>query len=217
VNGFTVLDIKKRFSNALERTYAAGQVIIYDGDAPGFVHFVISGAVKFYDINSDGSEKIMHIGGKGSIFPLFYSFEDKKQVDGFYATIAETSVIMVPLANFRQELERSPDYAFQALQWYANEMDHLVQRLKSMEKSTAKQRVLQALLYLCDQHSITSQKTKWCRVSFPVTQQTLADLTGLTRETVNITLKDPDCEKLVKNHRQSYDIHREGIVEILAS
>jgi CRP-like cAMP-binding protein len=216
VNSLTYIDVKDRFPNATERTYGTGQVIIYDGDSPNFVRFIKSGAVKFYDSDENGNEKIMHISGRGSIFPLFYSFEDKEQVDGFYATISETKVVMVPLADFRRELKETPDYAFRTLQWYANEMDHLVLRLKSMERGSAKQRVLQALLYLCDQHS-TMTKTKWRRVTFPVTQQTLAELTGLTRETVNITLKDSKYEKLVRNHRQSFDIDREGVAEALTN
>jgi CRP/FNR family cyclic AMP-dependent transcriptional regulator len=217
VNSFTPSDIKDRFPDATERTYGAGQVIIYDGDAPNFVRFIKTGAVKFYDSDENGNEKIMHISGAGSIFPLFYSFEDKKQVDGFYATIAETEVIMVPLKEFRAELKNSPDYAFQTLQWYANEMDHLVLRLKSMEKSSAKNRILQALLYLCDQHATPAKNPKWYRVTFPVTQQTLAELTGLTRETVNINLKDPQYEKLVRNQRRNFDIDREAVADALTS
>src|SRR5690606_10145616 len=87
VNVFTPSEVKKHFPHAVERTYSAGQIVIYHGDAPNHVMFIVSGAVKFYDTDDDGNEKIMHIGGEASIFPLFYSFEDKESVDAFYATI----------------------------------------------------------------------------------------------------------------------------------
>lgn len=216
MNIFTATDIKKRFPNALERTYGPGQIIIYDGDSPNLVRFIKSGAVKFYDVDADGREKIMHIGGEASLFPLFYSFEGKDSVTGFYATITKTEMLAVPLEDFRKELRNSPEYAFSTLQWYAGEMDHLVLRLKSLEKSSAKQKILQALFYLSDQHATQSRgQTKWYRINFPLTQQTLADMTGLTRETVNITLKDPELNNLVRNKKQHFEIDHENIKEIV--
>jgi CRP-like cAMP-binding protein len=200
----------------MERTYPAGQIIIYDGDAPNLVFFITSGAVKFYDTDSEGREKIMHIGGEGSLFPLFYVFENKDSVNGFYATIDETNVFCVPLEDFQNELKNSSDYAFRTLRWYAEEMDHLVSRVKSLEKSSAKHKVVQALNYLSDQHATTPKgQTKWSRINFPLTQQTLADITGLTRETVNITLKELETAKVARTKRQVVEINRDMIEDNL--
>lgn len=216
MNIFTSSEVKKHFPHAVERTYSAGQIVIYHGDAPNHVMFIESGAVKFYDTDNDGNEKIMHIGGEASVFPLFYSFEDKQSVDAFYATIAETKVLLVPLADFQAKLKTSADYAFRTLRWYAEEMDHIVLRLKSMEKSSAKQKILQAFKYLGSQHATQLKaQSKWRRVNFSLTQQTLADLTGLTRETVNITLKDPDLLRLVRIRRQTFDIDCEKVEAVL--
>lgn len=199
----------------MERTYAAGQTIIYHGDQPSHVAFVKSGAIKFFDIDSDGNEKILHIGGEGSIAPLFYSFEDKPAVDAYYATLCKTEVLLVSLEKFREKLSTSSQFAADTLRWYATEMDHIVLRLKSLEKSTAKQKVLQALYYLSDQHATQSTiKGEWYRINFPVTQQTLANLTGLTRETVNITLNDPECQNLIRNNRgQRFEINKSEVAK----
>ncbi len=217
MNIFTSSEVKKHFPNAVERTYGAGQIVIYHGDAPNHVMFIVSGAVKFYDTDTEGNEKIMHIGGEASIFPLFYSFEDKKSVDAFYATLTETKVLLVPLIDFQNKLKTSADYAFRTLRWYAAEMDHIVLRLKSMEKSSAKEKVLQAFYYLSTQHATEGRTNKWFKVNFPLTQQTLADLTGLTRETVNITLKDPDILRLVRIRRQTFNIDKNQVTKILKS
>lgn len=210
VNIFTPKEVLRHFPEAIERTYAAGQTIIYDGDQPVQVVFVKSGAIKFFDIDDEGNEKILHIGGEGSIAPLFYSFEDKPAVDAYYATLCKTEALLVPLTKFREKLRVSPRFAAETLRWYAAEMDHIVLRLKSMEKSTTRQKVLQALYYLSDQHATKNViKGEWYRINFPVTQQTLANLTGLTRETVNITLNDPECAKFIRSHRgQRFEINK---------
>ena len=146
-------EVIRHFPHAVERTYSHGQIIVYYGDAPRHVMFIKSGAVKLYDTDSEGNEKIMHIGGEGSIFPLFYSFEDKISVDAFYASLTKTELLLVPITDFQRKLKTDAPYAFEILRWYASELDHSMLRLKSMEKSNAKQKIAQALTYLCEQHA----------------------------------------------------------------
>lgn len=217
MNIFTATQVLKDFPHAMARTYETGQIILYDGDQPNHVMFIKRGAIKFFDNDSEGNEKILHIGGKGSIAPLFYPFEDKSAVDAFYAALCKTEVLLVPIEDFRQKLRSSAEYAYSTLRWYAEEMDHIVLRLKSLEKSSAKQKVIQALHYLSEQHATkeTADKT-WCRISFPVTQQIIADLTGLTRETVNIVLNDPEPLSFIRsNSRQRLEINRKKLADAL--
>jgi CRP/FNR family transcriptional regulator len=215
VNNFTPARILADFSGAIERTYGNGQIVVYDGDTPEHIMFIKKGAVKFFDIDADGNEKILHISGVGGVFPLFYTFEDKDHVNDFYETVGRTELILVPLKEFREKLRASPEYTFQLLQWYAAQMDHIVLRLKSLEKSTSKQKILQALYYLSDQHATQSKTSHWYRINFPVTQQTLANLTGLTRETVNVTLKDKELLKVVRKSGTHFEIDHAKITKML--
>lgn len=217
MNIFTPTRVIKDFPEATTRVYEPGQIILYEGDQPSHVKFIKRGAVKFFDTDHDGNEKILHIGGAGSIAPLFYPFEDKDAVDAFYGALCETEVILVPIDDFRHKLRTSTEYAYNVLRWYAEEMDHIVLRLKSLEKSNARQKVLGALLYLSDQHATKeSAKKTWRRISFPVTQQMLADLTGLTRETVNSTINDPECMKYVRSDsRQQFEVNKSKIAALL--
>jgi len=216
VKNFTVLDVQKHFPHAVARTYSAGQIIIYHGDTPNHVMFIESGAVKFYDTDTDGNEKIMHISGAGGLIPLFYSFEDKPSVDAFYATITETKIWLVPITEFHNKLKTDAPYSFATLRRYAEELDHIVLRLKSLEKSSAKQKILQAFHYLGQQHATRNRvSNEWYRINFPLTQQTLADMTGLTRETVNITLKDPDVLRVIRIKRHTFEINCHKISEAL--
>src|SRR5688572_24508355 len=110
----------------MERVYEAGQIVVYNGDSPQHVVFVIKGAYKFHDVDADGNEKILHIGGPQSFFPLFYSFEGKPQVDAFYTTLAKSRLLYIPLSDFRYKLKTDPKFTFRILTWYAQEMDHIV-------------------------------------------------------------------------------------------
>mgnify|MGYP004417317975 CR=1 FL=1 len=187
---FALNEIQQLFPGATTRTYTRGQVIMYGGDQPNHVMYVKSGAYKFYDIDRQGNEKILFIDGSGSIFPLFYTFEDKSYVSEFYASLSRLVLVMIPLDEFRQEITKNSVLSARILKWHVGQMDQVVNRLKSLEKSTARHKVLEALLYLSNQRSVVhSLPNDWYRVTFPLSQQTLADFTGLTRETVNASMK----------------------------
>lgn len=218
MSGFTAKTISRLFPAATERTYDSGQLIIYNGDKPVHVAFLISGAYKFHDTDLDGNEKILHIGGPQSFFPLFYSFEDKAQVDGFYTTLAKCRFLYIPLADFREKLKTDPEFTYRILSWYAQEMDHIVLRLKSLEKSTAKHKLLQALAYLLDQHSVVRRtgRSTWFRITFEISQQTLASMTGLTRETVNATLKELEKINIVRTPKKmALEINKSNLDALL--
>lgn len=152
-----------------------------------------------------------------AVSPLFYSFEDKEAVDAFYGALCKTEVLLVPLEDFRHKLRTSADYAYHTLRWYAEEMDHIVLRLKSLEKSTAKQKILRALHYLGDQHPTKETRAKaWRRISFPLTQQILADLTGLTRETVNAVLNESEFSAYYRStKRQRFEVQLSKVATAL--
>lgn len=218
MSGFTVSNLTTLFPTSLERVYQSGQIVVYNGDRPAHVMYVISGAVKFYDIDSEGNEKILHIGGPQSFFPLFYSFDGKPQVDAFYTTLQKSRLLFIPLKDFKHRLETDATFTSRILTWYAEEMDHVVLRLKSLERSSAKEKVLQALAYLLEQHAVIRPlSAAWYRVSFPLSQQTLAELTGLTRETVNTVLKEIEKEGIVRTPKKmSLEINKRKLAKHLA-
>lgn len=219
MGAFTLEQVYDLFPDATERSYDPGQIVIYDGDRPNYVMYVKSGAYKFYDVDANGNEKLLYLDGAGSIFPLFYTFEEKDHVDAFYATLSKSVFVMISLERFREVLSKNSDISFQMLAWYAGQMDHSITRLKSLEKSVAKQKILDGLLYLAHQPSLLKPLIGgWYRVRFPLSQQTLADLTGLTRETVNAALKDIEPLGVMRTPRKLVvEIHPEKLAKVLAS
>lgn len=199
VGYFTPQLVETLFSDVQERTYGAGQIVVYDGDHPNHVFYVKKGVYKFYDTDNAGNEKVMYIGGQGSFFPIFYAFERKPHVDGFYATVTSCNLLLIPIDEFREKLKTEPSLAYEMLNWHAQEVEQIIVHLKSIEQSVAKDRVARVLHSLCSHHAKQElSRSGWYMLSFPISQQMLADLTGLTRETVNIVLKELDAQHAVR-------------------
>jgi len=199
VGYFTPQLVETLFSDVQERTYRPGQIVVYDGDHPNHVFYVKKGVYKFYDTDSAGNEKIMYIGGQESFFPIFYAFERKPHVDGFYATVTPCDLLLIPIDDFREKLKTKPSLAYEMLNWHAYEVEQIILHLKSVEQNVAKDRVARVLHNLCKHHAVPGLvKPGWYTLDFPISQQMLADLTGLTRETVNIVLKELDALQAVR-------------------
>src|SRR5665213_3288872 len=83
----TVESVNELFPRASVRRYDKNQIICYNGDSPQHIFFVLKGYVRYYDIDEEGNEKILHINGPQNIFPMLYAFGVTDEVTGFYGTI----------------------------------------------------------------------------------------------------------------------------------
>lgn len=211
VKYLTRREVLALFPNATEREYPAGQIVVYQGDEPSHVFYVAEGALKYYDIDQNGNEKILHIIGQQGLFPMFYAFGTYSEVHAFYSSLSDLKVILIPVDDFKLRAKNDPALSNILLRWFVHETQYIVQRIKSLEKSDARVKVMEALLYLASRHA-TSKRSGWHSVDFAVSQQFLGDLTGLTRETVSMALKDLEPEKLVRYPKQrDIEIHKERL------
>lgn len=195
------------------RKYAKGQIICYQGDQPQHIFFVARGHVRFYDIDEEGNEKILHLIGPNNIFPMLYAFGVTKDVGAFYSTLDAADIITVPLDEFRRETETNIKFANMLTRWFLTEIDQLVSRLSSLEKTDAKVKVLHALKYLSTHYG--EQKGVWQQINIPVTHQFLADFTGLARETVSAIMHDLDEDDIIQSRKvHKLEVKRKEIDKI---
>jgi len=181
------------------RLYSKGQTIIYPDDPGLYVYFIKSGAVTMYDIDAEGNNKILYIFGPPTLFPMVSFIDDAVSSSWFYTALVDTEVYCIPYAELKsrlKEVESSAAYnlilaqalreAHERLLWIA---DH--------NKTDSSSKLISALLFLLEHHTNVASNT-WRLVLFPVPHQLLADMTGLTRETISLTMKEFAKKHLVK-------------------
>lgn len=217
VKYLTLKEVKDLFPNASEREYPAGQIIVYQGDEPSHVFYVTEGAIKYYDIDQNGNEKILHVVGENGFFPMFYALGTYTEIQAFYSSLGPVKLLMIPMDDFKSRVASDAQLSNLILQWFVHEAQYMIARIKSLEKSEARIKVSEALLYLAARHA--KQKRKgWYSIKFPLSQQFLADLTGLSRETVSMALKDIDSTKAVCYPKQlSVEVHKDRLERSLQS
>lgn len=192
----TVESIKALFNRVNTRRYSKNQIICYQGDKPQHVFFVLKGHIKLYDIDDDGNEKILHIVGPQNIFPMLYAFGVNPDINAFYATIDDVEVMTIPLQDFHRAIETDIKFSNTLTTWFLTEVEQLVFRINSFEKTDSRVKIMHALKYLSSNYGQAVEG--WHRLDFATTQQFLADFTGLTRETVSTIMNELEKNKAVR-------------------
>lgn len=155
------------------------------------------------NISPAGDRKILYIFGEATLFPLVSFLEKHVESSWFYAALADTEVYLVPYEDFTKKLKATDGFTAYnlLLQQINTEFHELLLHISDHAKTDSAEKLISMLLFLLEHHT-KKTSTPWRPVRFPVTHQLLADMTGLTRETVSLTLKDFASKKLVRYHEK---------------
>jgi len=196
MTNLTLHAVKELFPRSTVRNYDKNQIICYDGDKPQHIFFIIKGHIRYYDIDKRGNDNILHVNGPKNIFPMLYAFDVADQVNGFYAAIDNVEVLSVPLDDFHKVMQTNIDFSNTLVRWFLREIEQLAYRINSFEKTDARIKIMYALKYLATNYGHADKE--WQKLDFPVTQQFLADFTGLARETASSAMHGLERDKIVR-------------------
>jgi CRP-like cAMP-binding protein len=168
------------------RHVPAHEVLIHEGDAPEFVHVVLSGYVCRYKMLPDGGRQIMAWLVPGDFCDLHVSLLG--QMDHSIATLSAARVARIPRKE-ANSLALGASALTRAF-WWATLVDEGVLRewLVNMGRRPASPRI--AHLF-CELHSRLSAVglVHEGALEFPLTQADLADTVGLTTVHVNRVIR----------------------------
>lgn len=192
--------IAPMLEQALKRTYSKGQTVLYPDHHSADVYVIASGAISMHDIDDEGNRKILHIFGPPALFPMVSFSDDLVGSAWFYTALVDTEVYILPYEEFRRRLEEVDGFTVYnlLLKQLLQEVHELLIRIASSTKANSQARLVAALKFL-EAHHAKVRSTNWCPINFPVSHQLLADMTGLTRETVSVAIKQLQQQKAVRS------------------
>ena len=169
---------------ATYKKLSAGETIFREGAICSFYHQLVSGSVRWMNIDDDGREFIQYMIEPGESFGELPLFDDKP----YAATdIADKECIIIRLhkSAFIDLLKENPDthFAFSAL--LANRIRFKIFILKEMVHHSPEHRLLSLLNYFKEYKTNICSKCNQVKL----TRQQIADLTGLRVETVIRTMR----------------------------
>lgn len=184
-------------ADARVKTFPKGQIIIYAGDQTAEVLILKSGIVKVHDIDESGNEKILHIVKPFAIIPFVFFSGSKGGTKWFYTAVTDTKMHVLPVSSLNEAILADPKLGMYLMHSFSQDMHELLVRLSSLGKTITRDKLTAALKFLAVCHA-TSDKAQWRQVSFPVSHQLLADMTGVTRESAAISMKELEDDNIVR-------------------
>lgn len=156
-----------------------------EGDPCTHLFFVQTGLIKIYRIDDKGREQILSFIPKGDLFPhtgLFF-----KETYPANAEVLEDAVLLsFPLLSYQKLMAEIPQLSVNVTKILGNKILMLQRRVTELTHKDAVQRTISAFIHLAIDHG--KRNDNQVTLQLNVTNQEIADMIGISRETVSRTL-----------------------------
>ena len=186
--------IERFLKHCHRRRYPGKSVIIYAGDTPDSLYYIIEGSVTVLIEEEDGQEIVLAYLNAGDFFGEMGLFDDQKNRSAWVRAKTECEVAEINYSAFRTLASDNPDILFALATQMAVRLRRtsgMVGRLAFMDVAG---RVARTLLDLCKEpDAITHPDGMQIRI----TRQELGRIVGCSREMVGRVLKNLETQNLI--------------------
>jgi CRP-like cAMP-binding protein len=142
--------------------------------------------VKIASATDDGRERVLAFRGPGEVVGELSAIDGKPRSASVIA-VDPVDALVVPAAQFKVFLERSPKAALYLLQKFVARLREADRKRVEFGATDTIGRVAARLVELCERYG--KRTPEGVRIDLPITQEELASWVGSSREGVNKALK----------------------------
>jgi CRP/FNR family transcriptional regulator len=183
--------------------FSKGETIFLQGVIPKNLYIVKTGAVEESNLTHSGNKQSIAFEIIGDIIPKSWAFSKTTKTLFDYTAFTDCELYIISKEDFCLQIAYNLDFTKQLLDRTIVSLMGARLKLDALEKPHAGQKLMYTLLYLCYQYG-TQIGTGIVMIQVPLTQQDLADFTGLTRETTNLELSKLKKGKVVVSDQKYY-------------
>lgn len=196
--------LKDFFASSRPNYYKKGDIVLRIGETQPGSFYVSRGYIKDSSISPDGREFTLFIFKPGDIFSYNWIFNRITNEHSFRA-MTDCVVYEKTREGLLLFLEQNPDVQFMITQNIVTRLRGVVQRLEQLAFGSASQRISSILVILAERFGRINHKG--ILIPIALTQQDIAELVGLSRETTSIEIKKLMDEELVSRTSRYYRIN----------
>lgn len=177
------------------RSYKKGEMLIRADDDPLGIFCLTKGYVRQYTISKTGFELTLHILRPVSYFPMVWAVNGTPNVY-FFEALTPVEVGRAPRDKVVSFIKDKPNIIFKLLSELIEDYAESLTRIENLVFSDAYRRVIAILLYIAKHFGEEYGKGIIIRHRF--TQQDIATLVGIARETASIEMVRLEKKGLIK-------------------
>jgi CRP-like cAMP-binding protein len=184
--------------------FGKGQVLQYSSDQ-FHLSVVSKGFVKRYRITNEGNISVQAVYGPGDVFPLTPVFSllfDQAIYSGpeayYYETMAPSEIYSIDSVTLLDALQKQPSLYKELLSESGRRLQSNIQQLENISLKNAYNQVAHQLVFFAQQFG--QKRLRSTRIMMPLTQQDIADIIDVTRETVSLSISQLKKKGLLSKH-----------------
>lgn len=196
----------------MTKKFRQGNILVYQGEVPKSAYIVKSGIVKLYNITAQGDERIAAFKLPGDMFPTTWSFDRASSAFYYYEAQTDGEVYVMQRDVFQKFISENPDAMSAVANHYLSSYAGSLMRITALEQPKASDKVLYTLYYLVQCYGEEASNGV-VKIQIQLTQQMIADLIGLTRETTAAELVKLKKRGVLKYKGREYTINRDKLIQ----
>ncbi len=209
----TVKEIAAKFPGTV-RKFREKTPIIYQGEIPRCGFYLKEGIVKVYNLHDNGNEQILRFYGPGEFFPLPWLYGKMATEFYYYEAVENCEVVSVTRQDVDTIIKHDPEltnYIFDAM---LSDQTALNLRIISLEQPRANEKLEYTLYYLLFRYGKNIGNEIYV-INMNLTHITLANLVGLTRETITMEMNKLKRKGIITYSKKIYKIDRRKLEQVI--
>jgi len=184
--------------NAIERSFHTGEEIVRTGQYIKSTVLVLSGRIKIYRQNDEGSEFLIYYLGPGEACAVSLICALQSQTSEITAkAVEDTEVIMLPVQLMDDLMIKFKSWSHFVIQTYRNRFDELLTVIDNIAFKNMDERL---------EFYLKRSKTDSGKLILDLTHQEIADDLNSSREVISRLLKKMEQLGKIKLNRNSIEI-----------
>jgi CRP-like cAMP-binding protein len=185
------------------------QIVLYQGEASPYIYVVNGGLVKASVTHENGGTSIIAIFGPGDYFPHAVDPNEAPVSLFYYETMEDSQLDAYTMEEFNDYLASVPSFPQDAARRYIGALLHI----NALAQFTACEKLLHTLQYLITRFGEPTSSRSFVKISIQLTQQDIADLCNLSRETANLELNKLKNDEVIMINKKFYTVNKKALLK----
>jgi CRP/FNR family transcriptional regulator len=193
-------EVDKLIGLAHPLPFARRQILFGGGTEATEMFLITRGVVKLTRVTPDGRAQVVRLVYPGHIAGSEGFFHERHDVTA--EALASGGACVLPRNRLMRTLRTCPEFALHLLQAMHEELEQARQQIQEMGRTSAESKIC---ALLCDLFPHMSDERE--ESVLPLAHQDLADILGLTRETISRVVSDMAKRRVFSLSRKRVQVH----------
>jgi CRP/FNR family transcriptional regulator len=187
--------LKKINKLVKHRKYSKDEMIFMEGQPAQNIHIINSGRVKIFTTSSEGKEYIIRLLEEGDFFGELILFKEET-VSYSAKAITEVSSCLINKNDLESLIQETPAISQEFLTVLSSRLKNIEDKAHSLALDDSKKKTIKLLNNLASETG--TQKKDGILIELPLTREGLANLMGMSQETLSRKLSELEKQDKLK-------------------